>query len=161
DRRAVGECRPKSKHGGQEPIPGYFPAAVTEEEFLAARAGAAQRQHRPGRMPAEGDINIFAGLVRNALDGDSYFSILRRGHRILVNNDAAEGHAAFRSFRLETFEWAILSMLAEVKPHEVMGREDGPDEVQVLSGELARVESKIGELEAELLKGDVAAVAKV
>ena len=42
-----------------------------------------------------------------------------------------------------------------------MGREGGPDTVQVLSGELSRVEAKIAELEAELLNGDVAALAKV
>jgi hypothetical protein len=37
----------------------------------------------------------------------------------------------------------------------------GPDESLVLAGELARVEAKIAELEAELLQGDVAALARV
>jgi DNA invertase Pin-like site-specific DNA recombinase len=161
DRRAVGECLPKSKGAAQDPIPDYFPAAVTEEEFLAARAGAAQRRHRPGRMPKEGDINIFAGLIHNALDGDSYFSVGRRGRRVLANLSGLETRTECRSFPLDTFERAVLSQLAEVKPHQVMGRDDGPDEVQVLSGELARVEAKIAELEAELLNGDVAALARV
>jgi DNA invertase Pin-like site-specific DNA recombinase len=161
DRRAVGECRPKSRHGAQDPIPNYFPAAVTEEEYLAARAGAAQRRNRPGRMTKRGDINIFAGIVHNALDGDSYFAVTRRGRRVLANLSGLETRTECRSFPLETFERAVLSQLAEVKPHEVMGRDDGPDEVQVLSGELARVEAKIAELEAELLNGEVATLAKV
>ena len=161
DRRAVGECQPRSKHGPQEPIPDYFPAVVTEEEFLVARAGAAQRRHRPGRMPVEGTINIFAGLVHNAVDGDSYFSINRRGRRILMNLAGLESRGGCRSFPYVPFERAILSQLAEVRPHEVLGGEDGPDEVQVLSGDLARVEAKIAELEAELLNGDVAALARV
>src|SRR5262249_30246195 len=54
-----------------------------------------------------------------------------------------------------------LPLLAEVDPREVTGREDVPDEVMVLSGELARVEAKVAELEAELLNGDVAALARV
>jgi hypothetical protein len=55
----------------------------------------------------------------------------------------------------------MLSMLAEVDPREVLGSDDGPDEVLALSGELAGVGGKKEEIEAELLNGDVAALAKV
>ena len=79
DRRAVGDFRPRSGRTPEEPIPNYFPAVVTEEEYLAARAGAAQRRHRPGRMTSEGDINVFAGLIHNATDGDSFYTVTRRG----------------------------------------------------------------------------------
>ena len=41
-------------------------------------------------------------------------------------------------------------MLKEVNPSEVLGKKNGPDEVMVLSGELARVESSIGMIEADL-----------
>jgi hypothetical protein len=97
------------------------------------------------------------------MDGDTYFVIRRgrTGHRVLVNTASADARAACRSFPFPTFERAIFSMLAEVQPHDVMGREDGPDEVQILSGELARVEAKIAELEAELLKVSVATLSKV
>jgi DNA invertase Pin-like site-specific DNA recombinase len=166
DRRAVGECRPRSRRGAAAdtaPIPGYFPAAVSEEEFRAARAGAAQRRHRPGRLGAGDQISLFAGLVTNALDGDGYYAIrrARTGLRVLVNSGSTEGRTGCRSFPLETFERTLLSLLAEVDPREVTGREDAPDEVMVLSGELARVEAKVAELEAELLNGDVAALANV
>jgi hypothetical protein len=51
--------------------------------------------------------------------------------------------------------------LREIDPHEILNCDTGPDETIVLAGELARVETKIGALESELLNGDVAAVVKV
>jgi DNA invertase Pin-like site-specific DNA recombinase len=46
DRRAVGEYQPRFKNGKPdgEPIPGYFPAAVTEAEWLRAQAGKSSRK---------------------------------------------------------------------------------------------------------------------
>src|SRR5262249_37062240 len=72
-----------------------------------------------------------------------------------------DGRSPAWSFPADHFEEAILSKLAEVNPREVLGQAEGPDEVMVLSGELARVEAKIAELEAEVLNGEVAALAKV
>jgi hypothetical protein len=48
DRRAVGEFQPRGRNGTPDgdPIPNYFPAVVTEEEWLAARAGAAARRQK-------------------------------------------------------------------------------------------------------------------
>jgi DNA invertase Pin-like site-specific DNA recombinase len=170
DRRAMGEHQPRNTRTGKPdgpPIKGYYPPVVGEEEWQAARGASAARRRRPGRVGPH--VNIFAGLIKDALDGDSYFMQARaadprqhkRATRVLFNHAAVDGRARYRSFPFDVFEWAVLSKLAEVKPHEVMGREDGPDEVQVLSGTLAGVEAKIAELEAELLNGDVAALARV
>jgi DNA invertase Pin-like site-specific DNA recombinase len=172
DRRAVGEFQPWNKRDDKpdgDPIPNYYPAAVTEDQWHAARAGAAQRVKQPGRIGEH--VNVFAGLVRRApvhsqKEDDSYFSLTRggvgrRAHRVLINTESTVGRAEALAFPLETFERAVLSQLAEVDPREILGQSDGPDDVMVLSGELARIEAKIAELEAELLKGDVAALAKV
>jgi DNA invertase Pin-like site-specific DNA recombinase len=171
DRRAIGELQPRKRDGKPDGdvIPNYFPAVVSEEEWYAARAGAAQRRQKPGRVGKH--VNVFAGLLRNARDGDSYYVATRtdghkpgrRGgtHRVLINTGAAEGRTPCYSFPFNSFEKAILSLLVEVDPREVLGQDDGPDEVLTLSGELAQTEAKIAELEAELLKGDVAALAKV
>ena len=43
----------------------------------------------------------------------------------------------------------------------MLNGDDGPDEVMTLSGELARLEARIAELETELMAGDVAAAMKV
>jgi DNA invertase Pin-like site-specific DNA recombinase len=166
DRRALGEFQPRKRRGGPygEPIAGYFPAVVTEQEFYAARAGAAQRKQRPGR-PLKGGVNVFAGLLHDALDGGGMYaknSTDRRGtqRRTLINALYSQLRSTRRSFPLATFERGILSMLREVDPREVLGQ-GGPDEAAVLAGELGRVGAKIAELEAELLNGNVAALAKV
>jgi DNA invertase Pin-like site-specific DNA recombinase len=172
DRRALGEFQPRKADYSPDGdvIPDYFPAVVTEEEFLAVRAGAAQRKWRRGRI---GDklVNVFAGLLRDARGHASYYLTSRtnrpRGgrpavtNRVLINMDQTEGRARAYSFPFDPFEAALLSMLAEVNPQEVTGKDDGPDNVMVLSGEMARIEAKIAELEVELLNGEVAAVAKV
>jgi hypothetical protein len=218
DRRALGELQPRL-HAGKpdgEPLKGYFPAAVTERDWQAARAGAAQRRRRVvrGRPWADADddmvrarpvaeaanrlgrsrasvrsrrsllarrekprpknekavgryINVFSGLLRDARDGGNYYVATRSSPtygtswRVLLNMASAEGRAPARSFPFLPFERAVLSLLAEINPHEILNGDDGPDETLVLSGELARVEAKIAELEAELLQGDVAALAKV
>jgi DNA invertase Pin-like site-specific DNA recombinase len=171
DRRAVGELQPHNKRDRKSdgpPIPDYYPAVVTDEEWHAARAGAAQRRKTPGRIGK--DVNVFAGLIHGALDGDTYFSMTRsrldlrhRGQtrRVLINRKSAEGLAPALTFPFAPFESGVLSLLAEVDPREITGRDTGADEVMALSGELAQVEAKIAELEAELLNGEVAALAKV
>jgi DNA invertase Pin-like site-specific DNA recombinase len=182
DRRAVGEFQPKRKHGREkdgEAIADYFPAVVTEEEWLAATAGRSQRRKFRGRTNISRDeatglppfINVFQGLLKNALGGDTYQCVLRlqkggRGGknvyaRALMNTATLEGRGECRSFPFSTFEAAVLSALKEIDPHEILNGDDAPDESLVLAGQLAAVEVRIGELEAELLKGDVAALARV
>jgi DNA invertase Pin-like site-specific DNA recombinase len=167
DRRAVGEYQPRRKRDDTpdgEPIPNYFPAVVSEDEWNAARAAAGgRRKQATGRTTKH--IDLFAGLVRNARDGGGYYTATRcekegYTHRVLINGAAVEGRSRTWSFPALTFERAILSMLAEVNPHDVLNGDDGPDESLVLAGELAHVEAKVAELEAELSSGDVAALAR-
>src|SRR5262249_10000640 len=54
------------------------------------------------------------------------------------------------SFPFETFEAALLGGLGEVKPHEVLGEEDGPDEVMALSGRLATIQTRLAALAEDL-----------
>jgi DNA invertase Pin-like site-specific DNA recombinase len=165
DRRALGEFQPYKRsehHGGKapdgrpapqrvrdgDPMPNYFPAAVTEQEWLKARGGTAQRVKRPGRVGEY--VNVFAGLITNALDGDSYFADLRppskgRGgyRRVLANGSWCAGRAGLTSFPLPTFERAIFSALREVDPREVLPRDEAPDEARGLEEEIAGVTAEL------------------
>jgi DNA invertase Pin-like site-specific DNA recombinase len=169
DRRALGEHQPRTQGGKPDgdPIADYFPAAVTEQEFLAARAGAAERKGRGGREPDPekgGRVNLFAGMIRDARDGGTFFTATARGgsaNRVLINTAGAEGRAKYVSFPAEVFEAAVLAKLAEIDPHDILNGDHAPDEAAVLAGELVGLESKIAELEAELREGDVAALARV
>jgi hypothetical protein len=60
-----------------------------------------------------------------------------------------------------TFEQAVLSLLREIDPHEILNGDSGPDETLVLAGELAACESEIAKLEASLLRGFSEAVERV
>jgi DNA invertase Pin-like site-specific DNA recombinase len=187
DRRAVGEFQPCRREGHKkvpdgDPVPGYFPAVVSESDWLATRAAASERRDKPGRLGKNindkpgrlgKNINLFSGLVKHARDGDTYMMVTKvdghasRVHRsparkILVNMRSAEGDAPGYSFPFAVFERAVLSGLAEIDPHDILdGDQRAGDEVLTLSRELAGIEARSGELEAELLKGDVAALAKV
>ena len=62
---------------------------------------------------------------------------------MLATLGGREGRTGMCSFPLGTFEAAICAWRREIDSREIMGRNEGPDEVQVLSGELSRVESSI------------------
>jgi DNA invertase Pin-like site-specific DNA recombinase len=164
DRRVTGEFQPsrRGKPDG-EAIPDYYPAAVTEAEWLAAR-GAATERRRLGTRPGK-HANIFAGLLHDAIGGGKYLavSLTRRGgtYRALLNDSAHGGLDRYRSFSFDVFERAVLSLLAEIDPHEILNGDAGPDESLALAGDLAGIETKIAEIEVELLQGDVAALARV
>jgi DNA invertase Pin-like site-specific DNA recombinase len=129
DRRALGEHQPRKRNGETDgaPIRNYYPAIITEEEWLAARAGQEQRYKHRGRSGHY--VNAFAGLLFNARAGDAYYCrtaptggnrSARRLQRVLVNYDHIEGRAPMISFPFHTFEKAILSQLREIKPGEIL-----------------------------------------
>jgi DNA invertase Pin-like site-specific DNA recombinase len=166
DRRAIGEYQPrkgKKRVPDGEPVKDYFPAVVSEKEFFAARSGASERGQLRGRLGTQ-FINVFAGLLKNAREGDAYFltqRIEKQRNFVLITANSQEGISPCFSFPYLVFERAILSLLAEINPGEILGRDQGDNEVVELSGELATVDVKITELEAELLGGDVPSVARV
>jgi DNA invertase Pin-like site-specific DNA recombinase len=169
DRRVIGECQPRK---GRRPdgavIKDYFPAAVSEAEFeRAGRAVFRRKVSGRGKGGAERQgkhADPFAGLIRDGLDGAPYVAWTQTTapyrYRILRNANACEGRkGGGPSFPLPVFEAAVLSCLRELDPHEIING-DHPDESLALAGQLAGLEARIAELEAALLDGDVAALAR-
>lgn len=158
DRRAMGELQPKKgKKADGAPIPNYYPAIVTEQEWLAARAGAKERGTNPGRIGEVG-VNIFAGLLKHGRDGDSYIMTQRFSksptkettkYAVLINSkaDVKSGQRAY-SIPYDPFETAILSCLKEIDPHEILNGDTGPDETITLAGEFAGLEAELAEASA-------------
>jgi hypothetical protein len=152
DRRVIGEFQPRKVDGTADgpPIPNYYPPAVTEEQFYAARAQAGVRRQKAGQVGKR--VELFSGLLKHARDGGSYYVATRtdggKHSRVLLNTDAAEGRAPSWSFPLATFEAAVLGALAEINPHEILNGDSGPDESLTLAGQLADVEGELAEAAA-------------
>jgi DNA invertase Pin-like site-specific DNA recombinase len=162
DRRVVGELVPCSRGGkAGPPIAGYYPAAVGEELWQAARIAVTGRDSRPGGRRTRKHVHLFSGLLSDARDGGSMYCHGRGGKTFVINAAGLEGHKRAVTFPLDVLERGLLSCLREVDAADVLGKDDGPDEVMALSGELAGLEARIGELEAELLgEGEVPAIAR-
>jgi DNA invertase Pin-like site-specific DNA recombinase len=160
DRRALGEL----KIGGE--VATYYPPVVSEKVFDAAQGAIREHSNARGR-PAQNRANVFQGLTFDARTGGKYYVQAQHGgekreRRVyLVSEAGARGLGAQTSFPFPVFERAILSCLREIDPHEILNGDAGPDESLALAGELAAMEAKIAELEAELLERDVSAVARV
>jgi DNA invertase Pin-like site-specific DNA recombinase len=142
---------------------GRTQAAVRVHKCLLSR-----RDNPPAKKdPTAQHVNVFSGLLKDALDGNSYYVATRSSKfygtrwRVLLNVASAEGRAPARSFPFGVFEQAVLSLLREIDPHDILNGDSGPDLLQTLSGRRAEVENKIAQLEAELLDGDIPAVARV
>jgi DNA invertase Pin-like site-specific DNA recombinase len=171
-RAPMGEYQPHTRRGGGPrrpegaPIPGYFPAVVTEEEWHAARAALASRRKAGGRPSPR--LNLFTGLVRDARDGGTLCQRdcgKKGGGKLLVSYRARNGAkgALHVSFPLQTFEEAILSLLREIDPRELLPRSDGAaDRVLTLAGRVADYEARIEKVKAQLVDGgDIAPLADV
>src|SRR5262249_39074541 len=131
DRRAVGEYQPRRRDNSKDGdvIAGYYPAVVSEPEWGAARAGAKERRYGPDKGQYKGvakerrerraergepshqkqtrRVNLFAGLLKDALDGSGYFVQMRQEkarngrpgwqHDVLITYHAKDGRAGCRS----------------------------------------------------------------
>jgi DNA invertase Pin-like site-specific DNA recombinase len=173
NRALVGEFQPYRKRKGERrqpdgpPIPGYYPAVATEEEWYAMRAAVASRKGKAGR-PAKIRVNVFAGLLHDARDGGTLQQAnkgKKSSGRVLVSYHGVQGLEGCRpvSFPFNTFERAILACLKEVDPREVLPREgDSPeDKVQALTGRIEELGAEVEKLKARLRVKYSDAVAEV
>jgi DNA invertase Pin-like site-specific DNA recombinase len=157
DRRAIGEHQPcgKGRKPKGKPIPGYFPAVVTEDQYNAARAAIRQRRQMPGKTTAT--VNLFAGLLRHAKDGDSFFVSRVSGNRVFVNRAGHEGRSTYVSFHAGVLERAILSKLREIDPKSILKGANGHNEVVSLEDELGQINAELAGMKAWLDKNKFSA----
>jgi DNA invertase Pin-like site-specific DNA recombinase len=171
DRRVLGRLQPRravNKPGepyrdvpSGEPLEGVFPAVVKEDLFLRARAARAGRDRGKkgrGRGPREGrHVNLFRSLLTHARDGGT-FILHTRGSRkkpvnVLINATAEDGQAErYYTFPYPVFEAAVLRLLAEIRPDDVLPRKGAaPSRAEVLRAQLQFVRADM-----ERIKGDLA-----
>jgi DNA invertase Pin-like site-specific DNA recombinase len=129
-RATLGEFTPKRHVGGKrvedgQPVPGYFPAIIMEQQWFAAQAQL--RAHRTGGRKPGGRIGergfLFAKL---AFDADTDSSLVIRSTlsggryvRYLIPSAGLRG-ARRISVPLDAFERTLLKGLSEIKPSDIM-----------------------------------------
>jgi DNA invertase Pin-like site-specific DNA recombinase len=179
DRRAVGEFQPfkagdsagrKTRRAGfvpdGPPIAGYYPAAVTEQEFLLARAGQAGRScHGERRARDAKYVNSFRGLLRHARDGEG-FMVHNRGTKaapqlVLCNASGADGRGPCYTFPYAVFEEKVLEWLREIAPRDVLPHGQAASRADVLRAQLQHVREEVAKLTADLRRGYSKALALV
>jgi DNA invertase Pin-like site-specific DNA recombinase len=144
---AMGTYQPGRGHRGRtpdgDPILNYYPAAVPEQLWYAARAAVAGRTRRSGR-PSEDAFNPFSGLLVNAPDGSKLHLCGTHGYRYLVPSAALQKRpgAAWSTFPLGVFVAAVLSQLKELAAADLFA-DPGGARVAELTGRLAEVEKRL------------------
>ncbi len=160
-RSVLGEYQPRKgprREIDGDPIPGYFPAVVTEAEWWAADAGLRGRCEGGGRTAVR-HWNPFSGLLVDARDGEKIYMNAKFRHTpaILIARGRMRGVPGTRyaSFHAVPFFEAVLSLLREIDPAEVLPGPDNraADRTAELEGRYAQLEARIAEVQRELEGG--------
>jgi DNA invertase Pin-like site-specific DNA recombinase len=144
-------------------VPDYYPAVVDEGTWFQAQKALERRRDKPG-LVGEKVASLFSGLLLDAETGDRLriawqTQPVRQGRktrthrRILVSAKHMEGAAPMRSFPYDPFEQAVLSLLREINPRDVLGKEPEGESV-IVAAELAVKEQRLRQVEAELTGDD-------
>jgi DNA invertase Pin-like site-specific DNA recombinase len=149
--RGAKKGRGSTRKPSGDPIPGYYPAIVSEADFLRVQDALAGRRYLTCGGRTTGTPNLFNGFLFDALDGQTLTVNSAHGRRVLVSSGAlrkAPG-SSFRSFPADVFETEVLSRLAELKPEDVLGKPSAKeDKVAVLSGLLTAINRKMDTVRA-------------
>jgi DNA invertase Pin-like site-specific DNA recombinase len=168
-RTVLGEYQPISHNKPDgEPIPDYYPSIVDEATWIKAQAAMQRRTDKPGRIgPKVG--TPFSGLLRDAATGDRLrISWQTRGpkgkrvkRRVLVPSGSMEGKVPAISFPFDVFEPAILALLKEINPADVLGQK-AESKSFALGSELAGKEQRVRLIEDEIATGgDIPALTRI
>jgi DNA invertase Pin-like site-specific DNA recombinase len=177
DRRVLGEFQPMKFVEEDDQllelpdgpvIPNYYPAIITEADFLLARkAQETRRTYGLDKLKSRQRtyINVFARLLRHAADGEG-FTLHNKGSKakpllILVNHVGNSGRGPTVTFPYPIFERAILSGLKEVSAKELAPRAEVPNPLDALEARLQDLALQIASLKADLRKGYSAAITEV
>jgi len=168
-RAVLGEYQPKRRgEDGKyrpdgQPIEGYYPAVVTENEWLEAQSAAHGRKRRAGR-PASGAPNLFTGMVWHARAkmrvclitegweeaGKRYRYLGLRKEQRLAAGDQGETR-----WRYDHFEEAVLSAIEELQTRDVLPPSPVASAAEKRVAELTRRATALSH-RVELLKARIA-----
>jgi DNA invertase Pin-like site-specific DNA recombinase len=161
DRRVLGEFQPRKANavpdGGV--IKGYYPRLIDDEQFELARvAQSGRRGFGGGRKPTRlrKYVNVFQSLLVCANDGEGMclrnHGTAARLDLILSNTAGPDGRAKQTfTFPYLLFEEAVLAMLQEVDPKQVLAKDKVTvRQEDVLRAKLLNIRADMAQLKASL-----------
>lgn len=146
-RATIGEYIPyRRRRDGSagSPVKEYYPAVIDQDTFHAAQAAIARRS-KVGRGRTGKHVNLFAGLLVDARDGEA-LSYWHTGKwpPTIISVAAKEGRGVgWVSFPAWPFEEAILSKLVEVKASDIEPDGDAGQRIEVLAGRITEIDSLV------------------
>jgi hypothetical protein len=178
DQRVLGRYQPRLTDGTPDgpPITDYYPRVIEDSAWHLSRAGQEERRGQDARGRAlvrseRKHVNLFRGLLVNALDGEGFFLAHKvearkdRGakHRYALAGAAGPaGRGKHVSFPYDAFEQAIVSLLREVNPRDVLpNQKHEASRADVLRQKLANIRHDIASLQEDLKAGYSKALAAV
>lgn len=140
-----------------DPIPGYFPAAVTTAAFHAAHQSMRTRRKLHGGRRGK-HINLFSGLLRDARDGGS---LTTKHHStlpaVLIPVGAKQGTGVpWVSFPAKVFEDAIMGELVELSAADILPDTDSDGKVRTLSAREAEAAEQVHRYKSKSEESDEA-----
>jgi DNA invertase Pin-like site-specific DNA recombinase len=167
DRRVLGELQPSREGNAEGAVrTDYYPRIVSDDEFALPKLGGNAQARQRGKREQK-YVNTFQGMLVNALDEEG-FHIRVKGKKenprlLLASSASANGRGKHQSIPYDVFEEAILEQLKEVKPEEVLPKQqtDKPSTVETLRAKLATIRGDIASLQAEIKTAFSKALASV
>jgi DNA invertase Pin-like site-specific DNA recombinase len=156
-RTVLGEYQPRTQHKPEGPaIVHYYPGVIDEGTWERAQAALARRRSQSGPVNAK-TMSLFAGLLWDArthgkmrvVSQTRGTSGKRRKTRAIVPVCGMEGSGPTTSFQYGIFEQAVLSLLREIDPADVLPKRD-ESEATTLKAQLAAVRHRLDQLGAQL-----------
>lgn len=158
-----GDIEKKRRQLTGEVREGYFPAAITAEQWYRLRAARGSRTRAGGKV-GEQVANLFSGLLFNARDGLPMQRVVK-DHPRLISTAVRNGlDGDTQTIGYDAVEKVLLATLVgDVGLADLFG--GGPavteDRLAVLSGRLAAVDARIAATQAAAKTANAAAIAGV
>ncbi|MCE9565692.1 MAG: recombinase family protein [Planctomycetes bacterium] len=134
--------RLKTRKTDGDPIKGYYPSIISEQDYYAVQSGLTTRAGKgAGRHGRH--VNLFAGLLTDARNGGTFtYKHLKNRTSIIVPVNAKGGRGGhWSSFPAAPFETAVISALTEVTVADIQGENDAAKNVAAIAGRIEKQKS--------------------
>ena len=163
NRAAIGEFTPGIRRNGKrvcgDPVPGYYPVAVSAETFATVQQLRKARPSYRGRS----SVNVFSHIAfdRETGSGMSFVSKNRkRGLQYLVSSAALNGLAPYNTWRYDEFLAVFLTVCQQAALEPANTKPEASGKLNLVRSELDDVNKAISRLVGFLERGESASAAE-